>query len=271
MKAIEVRDISYRYEDGTIAVSRLSFDVDQGERIAILGPNGAGKSTLLQLLIGLRFPQQGTISIAGEDLNRKSADRVRRHVGMVFQDPDDQIFMPSVREDVAFGPTNMGLSKAEVEERVNRALGTTGLQGFIDRVPHHLSQGEKKRVAIAGVLAMNPQILLLDEPTSNLDGAAKKALIQDLKGLGQTICIATHDLATAMEIATRALVMDRSKLAEGTYREILSDPDLLARSRLEPPAIWELFRHLEQEGHALGRPTTTEEALQLLRQALHRG
>ena len=268
MTSISVRNVSYRYEDGTLAVDRLSFEVAKGERVAVLGPNGAGKSTLFELLMGLRFPQQGSIHIMGEDLHGGSASRLRRHMGLVFQDPDDQIFMPRVWDDIAFGPINMGLPEDVVRANVHRTLESTGLAGFDGRAPHNLSRGEKKRVAIAGVLAMEPDIMFLDEPTAELDCQGRRDLIGVLNDLHTTMLVATHEVQTALEITDRAVVIDHSKLGEGTYPELLSNKDLLDRASLDAPSITRLFELLEKDGISLGRPTSVEQAAEILRKAL---
>ena len=270
MTSVSVRDVSYRYEDGTLALDSLSFDVAEGERVAILGPNGAGKSTLFELLMGLQFPQKGSIQIMGEELNSKSAPRLRRLMGLVFQDPDDQIFMPRVWDDVAFGPINMRLPEGVVRENVRKALESTGLVGFDQRAPHRLSRGEKKRVAIAGVLAMEPKIVFLDEPTAELDPKGKRDLIRVLNGLHTTMLVATHEVQTALEITDRAVVIDRTKLGEGTYPELFSNPHLLERASLDVPPIPKLFELLQNDGISLGKPTSVDEAAEILRKALSR-
>lgn len=268
MKAISVESISYSYEDGTEALCGLTFGVGLGEKVAILGPNGAGKSTLLELLMGLRHPQAGRIRIMGKELNEKNAPELRKYIGLVFQDPDDQIFMPRVWDDIAFGPLNMKLSRDEVVQRVEGAMSRTGLDGFGGRIPHNLSRGEKKRVAIAGVLAMEPEILLLDEPTAELDCEGKNALMQILEGLGKTIIIATHDIQVAMETTSRAVVIDHRNIGEGTYRELFSNQCLLSRAKLQIPPIPRLFASLAREGLDLGSPLSAEDALCTLKSKL---
>ena len=162
MNVVDIRNLTYTYGEGIVALKDMNLSVDQGEQVAILGPNGAGKSTLLKIIGGLMFPFRGEVRVFREELTKKNADRLRRKVGMLFQDPDDQIFMPNVWDDIAFGPINMGLGEVEIKKRVKIAMKQTGLVGFEDRVAHHLSFGEKKRVAIAGILAMRPKLLLLD-------------------------------------------------------------------------------------------------------------
>ena len=268
MKAVKVENLHYAYDDGTRAVEGVSFEVEMGEKVAILGPNGAGKSTLLLILMGLLTPQSGKVFIQGREMNAKTAAELRRHIGLVFQDPDDQLFMPRVWDDVAFGPMNMQLSEEEVSRRVKEALRSTGMSGYEDRMPHRLSQGEKKRIAIAGVLAMDPEILLLDEPTSDLDPAARSQLIELLKGLDQTVLIATHDIEAAIQTTQRAVVINKKKLAEGPYSEIFADEEVLRLSKLRPPALQELFLDLRRGGLDVKVPLTREEALESLRSLL---
>ena len=271
MKAVRVEDVHYAYDDGTRALEGLSFEVEMGEKVAILGPNGAGKSTLLLILMGLLTPQSGKVYIQGREMNGKTAAELRRHIGLVFQDPDDQLFMPRVWDDVAFGPMNMQLSEEEVSQRVREALRSTGMSGYEDRMPHRLSQGEKKRIAIAGVLAMDPEILLLDEPTSDLDPAARSQLIELLKGLDQTVLIATHDIEAAIQTTQRAVVINKKKLAEGPYSEIFADEEVLRLSKLRPPALQGLFLDLRRRGLDVKVPLTREEALESLRSLLRPG
>ncbi|TET91953.1 MAG: ATP-binding cassette domain-containing protein [Methanomassiliicoccales archaeon] len=241
-------DVSYSYPDGTLALQNLGWRVERGQKVAVLGPNGAGKSTLLKILAGLIFPKRGSVTVDGVKLKKKNADIIRRKFGFLFQDPDDQIFMPRVWDDIAFGPINLGLSENEVESAVRDAIQKAGLVGFEERVPHHMSYGEKKRVAIAGVLAMRPEILLLDEPTSNLDPRGRTELIAILRNLENTMIIATHDVNVASLIAERALVLNKKKLAEGSLREVFSQSSLLEGANLEVPDIAKLFLLLQEEG-----------------------
>ncbi|MDD4307937.1 MAG: ABC transporter ATP-binding protein, partial [Thermoplasmata archaeon] len=213
LSAIKLEGISFEYDDGIRALENINLQIPEGRCVAILGPNGAGKSTLLKITAGLLAPTKGKISVFGKEL---AAKVVCRDVGMVFQDPDDQIFMPRVRDDIAFGPINLGLEKAEVERRVEKAMKISGIEGFDDRVPHHLSYGEKKRVAMAGILAMEPKILLLDEPTANLDPESRAGIMTFIKGLGKTVVLATHDIEAAAEMADMIYVLDGNVLAHGT-------------------------------------------------------
>lgn len=234
MKIIEVRHVSFTYADGTPGLRDVSFDINQGEKISIIGPNGAGKSTLLLSLLGfLAFT--GEIRIAGIPVTDKNLDEVRRKAGIVFQDPDDQIFMPSVLEDVLFGPRNI-FPENEAFRNAQEAINITGLNGFEKRLAHHLSFGEKKRVAIAGALAMKPDILLLDEPTSNLDHLHRKKLVSTLKKLDRTLLIATHDMKLVCEISDRVIVLSNGRVvADGPTVEIVTDKELLHSVNLEPP------------------------------------
>lgn len=234
MKAIEARDVSFTYSDGTTGLKNVSFEVNRGEKVCLIGPNGAGKSTLLLCLLGfLRFT--GEIKIAGIRVEGSNLDEVRRKAGIVFQDPDDQIFMPSVIEDVLFGPRNI-FKESEAHQHAQRAIEITGLEGFEKRLAHHLSFGEKKRVAIAGALAMNPEILLLDEPTSNLDHLHRNKLIFTLRKLDRTLLIATHDMNLVCDIADRIIVLSQGSIvADGAALDIITDGELLRSVHLEPP------------------------------------
>jgi cobalt/nickel transport system ATP-binding protein len=212
----------------------VSLSVAEGEAVAIVGANGAGKSTLLQHLCGILLPTAGTVEIDGTTVERHSLATVRRQVGMVFQDPDDQLFLPTVLQDVAFGPRNLGL--AEPQERALRALAAVGAQGLADKAPYHLSTGEKKRVAIATVLAMEPTVLVMDEPTAGLDPCARRQVMGLLKGFPQTRIIASHDLDMVAEVCSRVLVLaDGLLAADGLVADVFGDRELLARCRLEPP------------------------------------
>lgn len=231
-----------------------------GEKIAVLGPNGAGKSTLLKIIAGLIFPKSGNVLIEGELLTKKNADVLRRRMGFLFQDPDDQIFMPRVWDDVAFGPINLDLPEEEVNARVQEALQKVHLEGMEERVPHHMSYGEKKRIAIAGVLAMRPEILLLDEPTANLDPKGRAELIEILGNLDNTMIIATHDVNVASVMAERGLVLNKRKLADGTLREIFSQDVLLEQANLEVPEIAKLFLEMRRRGVSIHKlPLSVED------------
>jgi cobalt/nickel transport system ATP-binding protein len=230
--AIEAVQLGCRYHDGTEALRDISISVRSGEAFALIGPNGAGKSTLLLSLTGL-LPSTGSVRLQGELLTANSARQLRRGLALVFQDPDDQLFMPTLEEDVAFGPQNLGLAEPEVEARVRQALEQVNLWDKRQKPPHHLSQGEKRRAALATALAMQPRILLLDEPTSNLDPAARRELVEYLRGLSITRVIATHDLALARSLCERGVLLYEGRvIAMGSMAEILADGDLLKEHRM---------------------------------------
>jgi cobalt/nickel transport system ATP-binding protein len=232
---IEVRNLSFRYADGTVALRGVDFAVTTGEKVAIIGPNGAGKSTLLLCLMGL-LSVDGEILIDGQRMEEREARRLRRRMALVFQDPDDQLFMPTLSEDVAFGPRNLGLSEAEVERRVKTALARVGLIEKANRPPHHLSYGEKNRAALAAALAMQADILFLDEPTGNLDPATRAELIRYLRELTDTLIFATHDLDLARALSTKCLLLADGKAVKfAATGEILGNQTLLQEYRLAPP------------------------------------
>ncbi len=243
--AIEVRDLVFRYPDGTDALRGVSFSVAPGESVGLIGPNGAGKSTLLLHLNGLlpeHLAGESAIRVSGEKLTADNVHAIRRTVGLLFQDPNDQLFCPTVFEDVAFGPRQFGLSEEEVSRRVRESLARVGLQGFENRAPHHLSGGEKRRVCLAGVLACEPGILVLDEPSSDLDPCSRRELKELLRQIPITKIIATHDLELVVELCSRVLVLDGGRIvAEGPTVSLLSDEELMLRHRLERPHI---LRHL---------------------------
>ena len=234
--SIVLEGISFAYPDGHAALFDVDLRIGTGERVALLGPNGAGKTTLVLHLNGIFSPAAGTVSIGGSLVEAASLKEVRRRVGIVFQDPDDQLFMPTVRDDVAFGPVNLGMSGAELGRAVDGALQAVGMQGFAARPPHHLSFGQRRRVALATVLSMSPDVLVLDEPTSNLDPAGRRELSDVLRDLRMTTLIVTHDLPYALELCPRSIVMNGGVVvADGPTDEILRDEDLLRRNRLELP------------------------------------
>ncbi|MGC5016227.1 energy-coupling factor ABC transporter ATP-binding protein [Streptosporangium sp. DT93] len=234
--SLEVSRLAYAYPDGTQALFGVDLRVERGERVALLGPNGAGKTTLVMHLNGILAAGHGTVSVAGLPVGKATLAEVRRRVGLVFQDPDDQLFMPTVRDDVAFGPANAGVTGPELDRRVRGALEQVGMLETIDRPPHHLSFGQRRRVAVATVLAMEPEILVLDEPSSNLDPASRRELAEVLRGLDVTVLMVTHDLPYALELCERSLILSGGVIAaDGPTREILSDAGLLAAHRLELP------------------------------------
>ena len=231
---IRIENLSFGYPDGQPALAGVNLAINRGETVALIGANGAGKSTLLLHLNGI-LRSNGMVKVFGETINDKNLRAVRSRVGLVFQNPDDQLFSPTFFEDVAFGPLNMGLSEAEVHQSVTRALGWVGMTGYEPRSPHHLSLGEKKRVAIATVLAMNPEILVIDEPTSSLDPRSKWALIELLKGLPMTRIVASHDLELVRALCSRTVVLDQGQvITDGATDHILADIPLLSAHGLAP-------------------------------------
>jgi cobalt/nickel transport system ATP-binding protein len=241
--AIELRDLHYRYHDGTEALRGVSLSVARGECVGLIGPNGAGKSTILLHLNGI-LPEAhdhsngSSVFVFGQPVSPENVETIRRQVGLLFQDPDDQLFCPTVFEDVAFGPEQFGLSEPEVRTVVRDALAKVGLEGFDKRAPHHLSGGEKRRVCLAGVLACEPRVLVLDEPTSNLDPRGKRELKALLRQIPATKIIATHDLELVVELCARAVVLDGGKVvADGPAIELLSQEELMLAHGLERPHI----------------------------------
>jgi len=247
--AIEVRDLCFRYSDGSPALQGASFTIAEGECVGLVGPNGAGKSTLLLHLNGLlpeTFPGEGSVLVGGVRVGPDTLMEVRRKVGLLFQDPNDQLFCPTVWEDVAFGPQQLGLDEGEVRGRVRRALATAGIPGFEKRAPHHLSAGEKRRVCLAGVLACDPSVLVLDEPTSSLDPRGRRELKALLRQIPITKLIATHDLELVVELCSRVIVLDGGKVeVQGPTIEVLSDEELMLRHSLERPHA---LRHVHPHG-----------------------
>jgi cobalt transport protein ATP-binding subunit len=231
--AIEMQDLSYAYPDGHVALRNVNLIVGAGERVGLVGPNGAGKSTLLLHLNGL-LAGTGRVLVAGMSLSDGNLPHVRRKVGLVFQEADDQLFSPTVFEDVAYGPIYQGMPSDEVEKRVAGALSKVGLEGFERRAPYHLSVGEKRRVSLATVLAMEPEILVLDEPSSGLDPRGRRGLINLLRGLPQTILVATHDMLLVRELLPRTVIMDGGAIvADGPTERLLRDEVLMERHGLE--------------------------------------
>lgn len=235
---LKVEGLSYRYADGPEAIRGVSFSIKAGERAAFIGPNGAGKSTMI-LAIGGFLRAEGEIRIFGEKLTPKSAPRLRGRLGIVFQEPEDQLFMPTLFDDVAFGPLNLGLPEAEVRERVKRALAQVGLAGLEQRSPHHLSGGEKKSAAIATILSMQPELIILDEPTANLDARSKKRLVGVLRALDCTLLLSSHDLDSVVQLCQRAILLDSGTLvADLSIAELRERRHILEEHGLEPPREW---------------------------------
>ena len=233
---LDVRGLAFGYPDGHQALYGVDLHVHRGERVALLGPNGAGKTTLVLHLNGILVPGAGSVAVSGLPVTKENLREVRRRVGIVFQDPDDQLFMGTVRQDVGFGPANLGLTGAALDERVQRALEQVGMAEYADRPPHHLSFGQRRRVAVATVLAMEPEILVLDEPSSNLDPASRRELADILRSLDVTVLMVTHDLPYAFELCPRSVVLsDGVIVADGSTYDVLTDDALMGAHRLELP------------------------------------
>lgn len=250
---LQVKNLTYSYNDGHKALNNVSLSIDKGDMVCLLGKNGAGKSTLFLHFNGIFEPDDGEIFVEGDLLkyDKKSLMDVRQKVGIVFQNPDDQLFASTVEEDVAFGPLNIGLSQEETEKRVENSLKIVGMEGFNKKAPHHLSGGQKKRVAIAGILAMDPDVMVLDEPTSGLDpmGASKiLRLLKDLNKKGMTILISTHDVDFVPIYSNKVFIMDKGNIIkEGTPKEVFQDVELIRQSDLRLPKITHLFEVLDKE------------------------
>lgn len=259
--ALQVRDLVYRYPDGRLALRGVELTIMPGETVALVGPNGAGKSTLLLHLNGIlpgkdrsqplhahgarQETRNGSpaVWVDGLEVNARNAPEVRRRVGLVFQDPDDQLFSTSVLEDVAFGPLNLGMSRSEAKRLALECLERVNLGEVADRAPHHLSFGERKRVCLAGVLACNPSLLVLDEPTANLDPRGRRRFIELIGGLSATKLIATHDLEMVLELCNRTILLDAGRVvANGLTRNVLGDPNLLEAHGLEMPLSLKIHR-----------------------------
>jgi cobalt/nickel transport system ATP-binding protein len=234
--AVEVTDLRFAYPDGRAVLHGIDLRVGAGERVALLGPNGAGKTTLVLHLLGVLRPDAGRVHVGGVEVTERTLPAVRRLVGLVFQDPDDQLFSPTVRADVAFGPAQLGLRGGDLDARVDEALGAVGLTEMADRPPHHLSVGQRRRAALATVLAMHPQVLVLDEPTANLDPASRRDLADIVAGLALTVLTVTHDLSFAAQLSPRSVVLDGGVVvADGPTAGLLASRDTMAAHRLELP------------------------------------
>ncbi|RXA19007.1 ATP-binding cassette domain-containing protein [Methanosarcina sp. MSH10X1] len=263
---LEAKDLCHRYPHlESNALDKINLKVFKGERVAVLGANGAGKSTLFKHLNGILRPLSGEVLVKGEKVTKKNVRVCRETIGIVFQDPDDQVLAPSVEEDIAFGPINMGLPRSEVEVRVKEALEMVGLTGFEERAPHHLSGGQKKLVAIAGILAMRPEVIVLDEPTAGLDPLSSARVLELImkmnRELGITLLLSTHDVDVVPYFAERVFVLHHGRLeADGTPEEIFSDPELLRKAHLRLPRVAEVFEMLQQEGLDVNIQITAEKA-----------
>ncbi len=251
---LETKNLSFTYHDGTQALKNVNIQIKKGEKIAILGPNGAGKSTLFSHFNGLTEPTSGHVEVDGEKIiyDREALLKVRQKVGIVFQDPNDQLFAPTVKEDVAFGPMNLGLEYDEVERRIAESLEMVGMSGFEEKTPHHLSGGQQKRVAIAGIVAMRPEIMILDEPTAGLDpeGVDKVLdILNELNNEGMSIVISSHDIEMVNEFADKIFVLyDGEIIAQGDKHQIFSDKELLKKAHLKAPVTTEMLYKLKENG-----------------------
>ncbi|MEJ7794068.1 MAG: ABC transporter ATP-binding protein [Nocardioides sp.] len=233
---LDVRGLAYAYPDGHQALHGVDLHVHPGERVALLGPNGAGKTTLVLHLNGILTAGAGEVFVTGMPVAKENLQEIRRRVGIVFQDPDDQLFLGTVRQDVAFGPANHGVKGGALDRRVMDALERVGMADFADRPPHHLSFGQRRRVAVATVLAMEPEILVLDEPSSNLDPASRRELADIMRSLDVTVLMVTHDLPYALELCPRSVVLaDGVVVADGATYDVLTDDKLMRANRLELP------------------------------------
>jgi cobalt/nickel transport system ATP-binding protein len=265
MHLIETRDLTYTYPGNVTALHSLNFIAPRNARIAVIGSNGAGKSTLFKLFNGIFKPTSGSVLIRGEPITSTNIREIRKFVGIVFQNADDQIFSPTVEQDVAFGPTNLGLDTETIHHRVHEALRLVGIEDLAHRVPHHLSGGEKKRVAIAGVIAMEPEVLVLDEPTAGLDPQGVHDLIGFINSLsrkyGMTVIFSTHDVSLVAEVADYVYVMNRGRfVAQGKVEEIFLQPDMLRSVRLDVPVLPKLIRSLQEKGIPIPMAYTYEDA-----------
>ena len=251
---LSVKNLSYTYPDGTRALKNVNMEIFKGEKVAIMGPNGAGKSTLFSHFNGLTEPTSGYLELDGKKMeyDKKTLLEIRQKVGIVFQDPNDQLFAPTVKEDVAFGPMNLGLDYEEVEKRVDEALELVGMKKFRDKTPHHLSGGQQKRVAIAGIIAMRPEIMILDEPTAGLDPQGVDqvlAILNNLNKEGMSIVISSHDIEMVNGFAEKIFVLHEGEiLASGDKHEIFSDKELLKKAHLKAPITTEILYRLKEKG-----------------------
>ncbi|WP_456276600.1 ATP-binding cassette domain-containing protein [Bacillus sp. AK128] len=267
MNAIEFENVYYQYQNGNEVLKDISLTIPMGAKVALLGPNGAGKSTLLHHLNGLKLPARGTISIMGTPLSKKTARQIRKKVGLVFQDPDDQVFSGTVWEDVEFGPRNLRLSETETKEVCTAALGNVGMLEFKDQPPYQLSYGQKKRVAIAGILAMRPDIVVLDEPMSYLDPQGQDevaGLLQGLHYMGKTIILSTHDVNFAASWADMVVILKDGELLDVGGIDLLVNEECIRKAKLHMPIISRLFRMVPDLVSSGDLPKNEQEAVRLL-------
>jgi cobalt/nickel transport system ATP-binding protein len=271
---VKVQDVHFNYPGGVAAVNGVSFEVHRGEKVALLGPNGSGKSTLILLIAGLLTPKSGEITVLGEKTSSKAFPKLRQKIGIVFQDPEDQLFTQSVLEDVEYGPRNLKLPEADVKARSANVLAKINILHLRDRAPHRLSFGEKKKVSLATALVLEPELLILDEPTANLDLVSRRSLIETLNELNQkgtTVIVSTHDVEALPELADRVVVISHgSLLGTGSTSRVLQDLELLRTAGLEPPSIVRLFLELKRKGLIEDVPVTVEGGQEKLAELLKR-
>jgi len=272
--AIVVQNLSFRYPDKTLALQNVSFTIKSGECVGLIGPNGAGKSTLFQVLMGFLEPTQGIIQILNQDLNKKTRKQIRKKVGLVFQDPNDQLFSPTLWEDIAFGPFNLGYNREEIDRRVEETLKSLGLGNLKSKAPHYLSFGEKKKAALATILSMDPEIIFLDEPFSNLDPESYADILQIVQAYrkkGLTIIVATHDVDVLPDLVDNCILLDKGEMiAERNVRDMLTDYVLLSRHKMRMPLLGLLFHNLKQRNVIQDPklPLTLEQAESLVEKLL---
>lgn len=251
---LSTENLSFTYPDGTQALKNINIEIEKGEKVAIIGPNGAGKSTLFSHFNGLTEPASGCVKIEGKAISFEKDEllKVRQKVGIVFQDPNDQLFAPTVKEDIAFGPMNLGLSYGEVEKRVEDALKMVGMENYEDKTPHHLSGGQQKRIAIAGIIAMKPEIMILDEPTAGLDPDGVEKVLNIMNQLnkeGMTLIISSHDIDMISKYADKIFILYNGEIIEsGNKNKIFSDMELLKKAHLRTPITTEILYNLKESG-----------------------
>ena len=251
---LSTENLSFTYPDGTQALKNINIEIEKGEKVAIIGPNGAGKSTLFSHFNGLTEPTSGCVKIEDKPISFEKDEllKVRQKVGIVFQDPNDQLFAPTVKEDIAFGPMNLGLSYDEVEKRVEDALKMVGMENYEDKTPHHLSGGQQKRIAIAGIIAMKPELMILDEPTAGLDPDGVEKVLNIMKQLneeGMTLIISSHDIDMISKYADKIFVLYNGEIIEsGNKNKIFSDMELLKKAHLRTPITTEILYNLKESG-----------------------
>lgn len=251
---LSTENLSFTYPDGTQALKNINIEIEKGEKVAIIGPNGAGKSTLFSHFNGLTEPTSGCVKIEGKTISFEKDEllKVRQKVGIVFQDPNDQLFAPTVKEDIAFGPMNLGLSYDEVEKRVEDALKMVGMENYEDKTPHHLSGGQQKRIAIAGIIAMKPELMILDEPTAGLDPDGVEKVLNIMNQLneeGMTLIISSHDIDMISKYADKIFVLYNGEIIEsGNKNKIFSDMELLKKAHLRTPITTEILYNLKESG-----------------------